>query len=348
MAAETISKEKLERLLNEKAHISSRVKDVLKLHGDASYRTYFRVFLEDGKTLILMQMPEGKASVSEEITNFKGVHTEPPFINVSKFLKSSGVNVAEIYHYSEKDHLMILEDLGDGLMSKVVGNAGDEVKRRWYRRAIDLLVSIQKKTRNADKSKCVALQRSFDEVLLNWEFDHFLEYGVEERLKVTVPEEDRKSFTASTRLISKTISGLPYGFTHRDFQSRNILLIDSALYLIDFQDALLGPAAYDLVSLLRDSYVRLSPALVEELIGYYCGKSGKEYMSFRREFDLITCQRKLKDAGRFVFIDRVKKNPDFLKYIPASLGYVKEALERLPECAGLYLLLKKYVPEWSE
>lgn len=347
MAEETVSKDKLEKLLNENMGTASHVKNIVKLHGHASYRTYYRAFLEDGRTLILMQLPEGKASVSEEITNFKTIHKDLPYINVSKFLRNCGVNVAEIYHYSDKYRLMILEDLGDGLMSKVVEDAGDDVRRIWYKRAIDLLVFIQQKTQNADKSECVALQRSFDEELLNWEFDHFLEYGVEERLGIKVPDKDREVFIDLTRKISKNICGLPYGFTHRDYQSRNILLIDSTLYLIDFQDALLGPAAYDLVSLLRDSYVQLSPSLVDEFIRFYCEKRASEYGSFRREFDLVTCQRKLKDAGRFVFIDRVKKNPDFLKYIPLSLGYVKQALERLPECAGLYGILKKYVPEWS-
>jgi len=65
------------------------------------------------------------------------------------------------------------------------------------------------------------------------------------------------------------------------------------------------------------------------------------------DFDLITVQRKLKDAGRFVYIDRVKKNPGFLQYIPSSLGYVKTALERLDEYRPLYETLGKYIPEWQ-
>ncbi len=81
---------------------------------------------------------------------------------------------------------------------------------------------------------------------------------------------------------------------------------------------------------------------------YYCGRRDCDYETVRAEFDLVTCQRKLKDAGRFVYIDRVKKNPHFLKYIPASLGYVKQALERLPEHASLYEMLKRYVPEWNQ
>lgn len=341
------SKDRLNEMFCETLGSEVSVIGVVKLHGDASYRTYYRATLFNGSTFILMQMPVGKASASEEITNFNGTHKEPPFTNVARYLKNHGINVAAVYRYYEDDHVMILEDLGDNLMAKIVEGGNDDVRRNWYRRAIELLISIQEKTSGSDKFECVALQRSFDATLLNWEFDHFLKYGIAARLGKEPSDADRSVFFKETRRISDTIAKLPYGFTHRDFQSRNILIVNDNLYLIDFQDALLGPAVYDLVSLLRDSYVQLSPKLLDELIAFYCAKKDCEPKSFRHEFDLVTCQRKLKDAGRFVYIDRVKKNPDFLKYIPASLDYVKNALERLPEYRQLYEVLKKYVPEWS-
>jgi aminoglycoside/choline kinase family phosphotransferase len=121
--------------------------------------------------------------------------------------------------------------------------------------------------------------------------------------------------------------------------------------VIDFQDALLGPRQYDLVALLRDSYVELPAALVDALLARYlhalasAGGPLLEPGPFRATFDLLTVQRKLKDAGRFVFIDRVKKNPGFLPSIPASLRYVREALARRPELAELQAVLARHVPE---
>jgi len=347
MTTTPIRKDLLESMFRDAMGINAAVLDVIKLHGDASYRTYYRVILDDKRTFVLMQMPAGKASVSEEITNFNGTHQELPFINVARFLENCGIRVPAIHHYSEGHHLMILRDLGDSLMARIVEKADNNLRREWYRRAIELLAALQRKTADADRSDCVALQRSFDQTLLNWEFDHFLEYGVEARLGIKMSKEDHEIFFRQTRGISEKIASLPYGFTHRDFQSRNILIVNDELYLIDFQDALLGPAAYDLAALLRDSYVELSEPILNELISFYCEKTGRKTSSFMREFDLVTCQRKLKDAGRFVFIDRVKKNPNFLKYIPASLGYVKQALERLPEYQSLYEMLKKYIPEWK-
>lgn len=340
-------KKKVEGLLSKEAKIKSKVKDILKLHGDASYRTYYRVILDNKKSYVLMQMPKGKASVSEEITNFNGTHNELPYINVSRYLEKLGVKVPHIYCFSDENHLMILEDLGDELMAKVVGDADDDVRVSYYKRAIDLLVDMQAKTLGSHKFECVALQRSFDTVLYNWEFDHFLEYGIKERLDKEISQEDKEVFISQTRNISDTLSHLPYGFTHRDFQSRNILIVKKDMYLIDFQDALMGPQAYDLVSLLRDSYVKLSDDLLKELLSYYCSKKGIDLSTFKKQFDLIAVQRKLKDAGRFVFIEKVKNNPNFLKYIPNSLGYVKEALEGMPEYAPLYEMIGRYVPEWK-
>jgi aminoglycoside/choline kinase family phosphotransferase len=294
-----------------------------------------------------MQLPKGLASVSEEITNFKGNHEELPFLNVAKYLKQKGINVPAVHHYSREDDLLILEDLGDELLARKVETENADILKHWYEKAIDLLITLQAKTANSDKKECVALQRSFDEFLFNWEFDHFLEYGVETRLDKKIAEQDKQIIVEYLHKLAREIVRLPYGFTHRDYQSRNIFVVDDELFLIDFQDALLGPQAYDLVSLLRDSYVELSPQLVSQLVDYYCTQKSIETKSFQREFDLVTIQRKLKDSGRFVYIDRVKNNPGYLKYIPSSLRYVKEALKRLPEYKELYSILKSYVPEWN-
>jgi hypothetical protein len=121
--------------------------------------------------------------------------------------------------------------------------------------------------------------------------------------------------------------------------------------VIDFQDALLGPRQYDLVALLRDSYVELPPELVDALLRRYLARLAEaggprlEYGPFRELFDLPTVQRKLKHAGRFVYIDRVKGNPGFLVSIPASLRYVREALARRPDLAELREVLARHVPE---
>lgn len=337
----------VQKILRGELGADSELKSLDKLHGDASYRTYYRAILSDGRTFIVMQMPKGRASASEEITNFKGNQTELPFMNVAKYLRVRGISVPDVYVHSEKDNILILEDLGDDLMAKKVADADMKTRMGWYEKAIDLLTELQKKTKNDKPENCVALCRSFDDDLLNWEFDHFLEYGIEARLGIKMEKGDLEIFRNETRAMAKKIRSLPYGFTHRDFQSRNLIVRDGKLFLIDFQDALLGPAVYDLVALLRDSYVKLSAAELDGLVAYYAKLAGKKEDDVRAEFDLVTIQRKLKDAGRFVYIERVKGNPSFLKFISASLGYVKKAFERLPQTGRLYDMLRKYIPEWN-
>lgn len=321
------------------------IESIVTLFGDASYRTYFRVVLESGGSLIVMKLPEGLSSASEEITNYKGEKEELPYINVSNYLKESGVLVSEIFHYNPKSQILILEDLGNELLFKKVDGASHEEKLNWYKEAIDLLCEL--KRLNNKKKSCIAFKRSFDAELLNWEFDHFLEYGIEARLNLKTEKEIKDKFIKITRKMTDEIIGMDYLFTHRDYQSRNIMIKNNKLYLIDFQDALLGPEAYDLVSLLRDSYVEMPDELLEKLINYYCKKRGLDISGFRRAFDLVTIQRKLKDAGRFVYIDRVKGNPGYLKHIPRSLACVKQALERRKNYKELYTVLKPFVREWA-
>lgn len=340
-------KEILNTLIKQYAISDSNIVKIVKLHGDASYRTYYRLVLSDNSTLIVMQMPAGKSSVSEEITNYKGPAGELPFINVNKFLKSLDLPVPKILTYSKEDLLMILEDLGDDLMAKNVEGADDFTRLKWYTKALDLLCRIQKASTGAAKNSCIAFVRSFDATLLNWEFDHFLEYAIEARLGTKMSDNDRATFNQHTREITSKIEKMPYCFTHRDFQSRNLIAKNGDLYLIDFQDALLGPYVYDLVALTRDSYVNLSANIRGKLIRRFSELSKLDLAKVKNDYDLVTIQRKLKDAGRFVYIDRVKGNPNFLKFIPTSLGYVKEALLLIPGHKELYDMLLKYVPEWS-
>ncbi|MFO1519348.1 MAG: phosphotransferase [bacterium] len=343
--------ETVKKILREKLNLTVDSLQIAKLFEHASYRAYYRVTVPDGSTYILMKMPPGKASVSEEITNYQGAKDEFPFLNVQRFLNEAKLPVPQVYAWVPEENLMVLEDLGDRLLETYLSDTTELLRISFYKRAVDLLVDLQKKTRGREGEKCIAFHRSFDETLLNWEFDHFLEYGIEDRFQVKVANADKTLFTELTRKISKEIASSPYGFTHRDYQSRNLILKDYNLYLLDFQDALQGPEAYDLVALTRDSYIELSWKAVDQLLSYYLERREKEGFpvwdekAFRRLFDLITLQRKLKDTGRFQFIHTVKGNPNFLVSVPASLRYVKEAFSHLPEFDPLRECIAKYVPE---
>ena len=210
---------------------------------------------------------------------------------------------------------------------------------------MDVLVRLQQRMTGQDPTACVAFQRTFDAALLHWEFDHFWEFALVAR-GIMPPASVRQLFADCTHDMVQTIATMPHGFTHRDFQSRNLMLRGDEIVMIDFQDALVGPYIYDLVALLRDSYIALAAEEVDTLVAYYAQATDRAVPTTRHDFDLVTVQRKMKDAGRFVYIDQVKGNPNFLPFIPTSLQYVRAALLRLPEYAQFLEALTPYVPEW--
>ena len=165
-----------------------------------------------------------------------------------------------------------------------------------------------------------------------------------------LPAEVLDELSPILQRLAEEVAAIPEGFVHRDYQSRNLMAASRGLVVIDFQDALRGPFLYDLVALLRDSYVEVPEPLLSQLIERYRGQrqSMPDASTFRRWFDLQSLQRKLKDAGRFVYIDQVRGNPDFLQHIPLSLTYVDEAFDRLPDYADLRRIVAPLVPELKD
>ena len=335
---------------------------VRRLAGHASLRSYWRVGEPPARdppgaagpgaplrSHVVMVLP---ADAGPEEVVKGGPPAVNPFVDVQRYLRLLGMRVPEIVAFYQDDPqggLMVLEDLGDEMLeTRLVAGAPPEPL---YRAAVDQLARLRA---SAERSphRSVASTRRFDFDLYLWELHHFRQWLLEDWKGAALSPPERAEVDRHFAGIARALDAEPKGFTHRDYQSRNLMVLPTGeLAVIDFQDALLGPRQYDLVALLRDSYVELPAALVERLVGRYLDRFAEaggprlEAGRFRQVFDLLTVQRKLKDAGRFVYIDRVKGNPDFLRWIPASLRYVREALGRLPDLAGLQEVLARHVPE---
>jgi aminoglycoside/choline kinase family phosphotransferase len=345
----------LARTLSSRLPGGPRLLSVAPLAGDASNRRYFRLMLHGPPgSVILMQLasPEAFKQSEEAVTGAVSV-SELPFLNVLKHLKAVDLPVPTLYHYDETAGLLYLEDFGDLTLAEAAGKAAPADVRALYRMAIDILIRMHARA-SRRSSDCIAFARSFDVPLLMWEFDHFLEYGVVAR-RGTMKPEDAHAVRSVFQSIAEHIAKEPPIFTHRDYHSRNLMVDERGgtprLGIIDFQDALLGPASYDLASLLRDAYIELDETLIDELIAVYLDGMASaagyrpDALAFRRLFDFTSIQRNLKAAGRFVYIDRVKGNPKFLADIPRVLGYVRRNLDRYPELNPLREHLVPYVPE---
>jgi aminoglycoside/choline kinase family phosphotransferase len=302
--------------------------------------------------VVAMIMAPEKARFSEEAMAAEEP-AELPFINVQHYLAGVGIRVPEVLLVDEALGVILLEDLGDLTVERRLKTVDAEARRGLYDHAVDLLVDIQLKTAAGKPGDCIAYSRAFDFDLLRWELDHFLEYLLGADRNVTLKGADKQVVDRVFDQLAGDIAAWPRGFVHRDFQSRNLMLKGDEMVLIDFQDCLLGPQVYDLVALLRDSYVQLDSDLIDRLIDRYlagCRSAGlerPEKTDLLDQFHRMTLQRKLKDSGRFVFIDRVKKNPGFLPFIPHSLRYVAEAFDHLPDLAPCREVLARSVPELS-
>jgi N-acetylmuramate 1-kinase len=309
------------------------------------------VIIEPPLPVMQLAEPEGFKQSEEAVSG--GLHqiSELPFVNILSHLAKATVPVPALHYYDQSAGLLYLEDFGDVTLAEAVSQTDAPSVESRYKQAINVLVQMQIGATTPADPGCVAFHRSFDVPLLMWEFEHFLEYGIVARRGEPLPDEDATVIRREFEEIAKLLAGQPRVFTHRDYHSRNLMVDGLRLGVIDFQDALLGPATYDLASLVRDAYIQLDEPLVDDLVGYYLDQLAERRFvwtnraTFRRLFDLTSIQRNLKAAGRFVYIDRIKGNPKFLADIPRVLSYVKRNLEKYPELDTLRKHLSPHVPE---
>lgn len=313
------------------------------LFGDASGRSYVRISFEN-TTVVMMKVADVKPGEFGRGDSFTD------FMAIRDFLNGLGIKVPEILSVIPEQKALLLEDLGDMTLFKSIENGKD--KFECIRDAVYLLVDTQKRLAVRRNFDTPADKRSFTEELFMAEFYHFYEYMIAKRVYHIPYGNLWPELEKHCLKISKELTSLPYFFSHRDFQSKNIMIKNGEFYLIDFQDALTAPVVYDLVSLLRDSYIVLSPEELDSLVRRFWDSNDvvrnlfTDFDSFEHAFYLQTLQRKMKDAGRFVYLNQVKGKEWFVPYILPTLGYVKDALVKL----GLHDILEllvPYIPEFN-
>jgi aminoglycoside/choline kinase family phosphotransferase len=300
--------------------------------GGASARCFFRVTLDQGKTAIGMYVPD--ATRPDEIVKTDEGGRRWPFLEVRDLLASRTVRVPRVLGEACEDGFVLVEDLGDDTLAAYLLREPDN-RVPLYSAAVRDLARAQRALADLPANSIIS-ERAFDEDLLKWEIEHFREWALEAR-GLAFTAEEHATFERCAHYLARTIAAWPRGFVHRDYQSRNLMVRpDEAggfeLVWIDFQDALLGPRVYDLVALLNDSYQTFERDFIEARLDEYAGELGFDSAArteLGRQFDFVTVQRKLKDAGRFVFIDRVKHNPTFLQFVEPTIAKARAALRRL-------------------
>jgi N-acetylmuramate 1-kinase len=308
---------------------------VSALSGDASTRRYYRVSRGGGTWVVALHSDPFEL---ETLT----------FAVVRDLLAGFGLPVPAIVDADGDRGILLLEDLGDLTLQEALRTASAEERTRLYRLALAQLATLQQEAaRGAQQEEC--FQVVFDMEKLTWELHYFEKHFLEGYRGCDLTVQDRATLAEGFHRLSEAIASWPRVLCHRDFHSRNLMLHRGTLYWIDFQDARMGHASYDLASLLRDSYVELP----EELVAASAEEFRRQAMPdeapepFRRRFELVSVQRNLKALGTFGYMTVVRGTEVYLPYIPGTLRSVRRTLARHPELADLRRVLARHLEELS-
>lgn len=297
--------------------------------ADASFRRYFRVIHDDGSTQILMDAPPEKEDIQ-------------PFIDVARRLLAVDLHAPEIMAENLDAGFLLLSDLGQQTYLPVLN--ADNVDRLYS----DAMQAIQR----MQKIPTEGLP-AYDDQLLRTEMALFHDWYLGRHCGVSLSDTELSVWRATNDQLVENALAQPQVFVHRDYHSRNLMLIeDNNPGIIDFQDAVHGPVTYDLVSLLRDCYITWPRGQVEAWVEQFrqsiLSNSNNDETSpsdFLRWFDLMGVQRHLKAIGIFARLNHRDGKPSYLQDIPRTLNYVYAVSSRYAELSGLQHLIDNHLAE---
>lgn len=280
------------------------------LAGDASFRRYFRA-VDPAGSLILMDAPPSHEDCG-------------PFLTIARQWRAMGVRVPEVKAADLDKGFLLLEDFGDRTLHIALK---EERAESLYPACIDALVQMQQ---SIDGSTLPA----YDEALLRREIALFPDWLTERYLALQMPPAARTELGDLTEYLVQTALAQPRVAVHRDYHSRNLMMLDAGSPgIIDFQDAVYGPYTYDLVSLLKDCYVRLTKdqreALVQRYLNQLPESARPDRPTLMKDFTTMGMQRHLKAAGIFARLWLRDGKAGYLPDIPNTVDYLIEALDEL-------------------
>lgn len=304
---------------------------LIPLTGDAGFRCYYR-FVYQNQSYIAVDAPD-------EYCNNLG------FVEINKALAANNINVPSIVAY-QAGSFFCLSDLGENLLSDVLTL---ENMASYYQQAISDLTKIA--VTPEPKQYCLP---NYDRDFVLTELAIFSDWLIIEHLQLSLTVDEKKALSACFELLADNVSAQPQVLMHRDYHSRNIMVLNhntdkSSFAYIDFQDAVKGPVTYDLVSLLRDCYIRWPQQCIEPLIEHYYGvmkaelKLSISYDTWVKWFDLMGIQRHIKAAGIFARLYHRDNKPGYLKDIPLTLSYIADIAAKYPSLVFLSELVNNKV-----
>jgi hypothetical protein len=336
-------RDRIDRYLDESG-LGVRGGRVVPLTGDASDRRYFRIIPNEGPSFVLA-LHAGPIDVATL-----------PFANVAALLQQVPLPVPTVIGHSNELGILALQDLGDVTLQAHLGTAPLSAHAALYRQAVALIELLQRRGAELRSSAFLPYGIAFDVEKLTWELEFFARHFVEGYRGIALSAAEREALGSEWRAIVEELAAEPRVLCHRDYHSRNLMLHGGNVYIIDFQDARMGPDTYDLASLLRDSYMDIPDRDVDDLIAYFLAlrrapvgeptlPADQPSLEFRRRFDLMALQRNLKALGTFGYQTMTRRNPVYIQYIPRTLRYARRNLEKYPRFGRLREILATHIDE---
>ncbi len=288
---------------------------LVNLSGDASFRKYYRV-KKNELSYVVMDCPPDKENLNS-------------FISVTKKLHEAKVNVPKLYECHHESGFLVLSDLGDDLYSRKLDS---ETVYCLYTDALETIVKMQTST---DYSGLVSFDDLYQEennLFIDWFLGNHLEINRDDRYLDSIKSEFNK--------LNVLLKEIPQTFVHRDFHSRNLLVTDTNNPgVIDYQDAVIGPITYDLVSLLKDCYITWDDGLVEDMLESFFTRIKSNNINnisdFRYWFDMTGLQRHIKAIGIFSRLNYRDNKDNYLQDIPRTYSYIEKTLKKYKDLTNL-------------
>jgi len=351
-------RERLARTLAIRAFLAeSGCRDAWRRHltGDASSRSYERI-RHNGMVRILMNAPASADGppIRNGLPYSRLAHLAEsvgPFVAIARGLRDRGYSAPEIYACDTDQGLLLLEDLGAGPMV-----SGDAPIAERYAIAVDLLADMHATAWPADTPLPDGFRYrlpAYDAQAFLIEVELYPDWYVPHATDRAASPDAKSEFIELWRRLIESLEDESV-WVLRDFHSPNLIWLDGRdgvrrIGLIDFQDALIGPTAYDVASLCQDARVTVDEALETSLVARYCAArsavdAGFEGESFRRDYAVLAAQRATKILGIFARLNDRDGKPHYLRHIPRLSAYLERCLAH-PALADIKLWYQTHAPD---
>lgn len=302
--------------------------EIKKIAGDASFRSYYRIF-SDAKTFVLMFAPP----------KFEDVE---PFIKIDKFLNSHHLSAPKIIAQDQKEGFLLLEDFNDDTYGRVLAkNPSKQLEFNLYRDACDCLIELHQ----IENPKDVAPYNAavlFREVML------FVDWYLPLQKK-SISLKEKAQFKFLWFQLFDLLDKQNQVLVLRDYHADNLMILENRqnhqrVGLLDFQDALIGSKAYDLVSLLEDARRDVDEENRDKIFNYYLEKTNSDKLSFTRDYEILSLQRNIKIVGIFSRLSMRDNKHNYLDLLPRVLDFVRNrAFSANPIFSEIGFFLKNYL-----